>query len=85
MKEKVKAASLRYKREIKKALHTAIVAAFGFLIALTWKDVIVEYVNTIVSLSPVGGKLISAIVITLIGVLGILIVTRIFEEKVIEK
>ncbi len=72
VKEKVK----NFNNEFKKALNTAIIAAFGFLIALVWRDLINEYLDKVVALSPVSGKLISALIITLVGVLGILIVTR---------
>ena len=60
----------KFNLEIKKSMNTAIVAAFGFLMALAWRDVIIEYINELTSISPVQGKLISAIIITLIGVIG---------------
>ena len=60
----------KFNLEIKKSMNTAIVAAFGFLMALAWRDVITGYINEITSISPVQGKLISAIIITLIGVIG---------------
>jgi len=60
----------KFNLEIKKSMNTAIVAAFGFLMALAWRDVITEYINELTSISPVQGKLISAIIITLIGVIG---------------
>jgi hypothetical protein len=49
--------------------------------ALVWKDVITEFVNNLTNHSPVQGKLISAILVTIICVLGILILTKIFSEK----
>ena len=55
-------------------------AAFGFLIALVWKDVITEWVNNLSSKSPVQG-LISALMTTLICVVGIMIVTKLFGDK----
>ncbi|MCK5149529.1 hypothetical protein KAJ87_01235 [Candidatus Pacearchaeota archaeon] len=73
---KTKASAKKLKREIKKSISTAIVAAFGFLIALSWRDVIKEYVNKISSLSPIQGNLISAVIITIISVIGILIITK---------
>lgn len=75
-RERVKASAKRFNLELKKSLNTAIVAAFGFLIALSWRDVITEYIGKITTLSPVQGKLISAIIITFIGVFGILIVAK---------
>ena len=50
----------KFRSELKKAINTAIVAAFGFIIALSWKEVITEYVDTITKMSPIQGKLIQA-------------------------
>jgi hypothetical protein len=80
-REKLKASAKRFNLELKKSLNTAIVAAFGFLIALVWRDVITEYVDKITTLSPVQGKLISAVIITIIGVFGILAVTKFLKVK----
>ncbi len=71
----------RFHREFNKATTTAIMAAFGFLVALVWKDVITEFVDNISEKSPIQGKLISALIVTIICVLGIMIVTKIFSEK----
>ncbi len=71
----------KFNTEVKKAINTAIVAAFGFIIALSWREVITEYVNAISKVSPLQGKLIEAIIITIISVIGILIVTSIFTKK----
>lgn len=81
LKLKTKASAKKFNLEIKKTVNTAIVAAFGFLIALVWRDVIVEYVEKITNFSPVQGKLISAVLVTILGVIGILIVTSIFSEE----
>ena len=71
-KEKAK----KFNRELKKALYTAFLAAFGFLIALVWRDVIQTWVDKISATSPVQGLLVSALIVTIICVLGILIVTK---------
>ena len=70
-----------FKKEFNNSLNTAIVAAFGFLIALTWRDVITEFVDKISAAAPVKGKLISALIVTLIGVLGILIISKVVAKK----
>lgn len=70
-----------FNRELKKALYTSFLAAFGFLIALVWRDLIQSWVEKISSASPVQGKLISALLVTLICVIGILLVTRYLKEK----
>jgi len=80
-KEKTKASLTNIKKEFKKSVLTALVAAFGFLIALSWKELITEYVNQLSSVTPVQGRLVEAFIVTLISVVGILIVTKLFSEK----
>ena len=80
-KNKAKNSALRFKKDINKALLTALVAAFGFLIALSWKEVITEYVAQLTSFSPIQGRLIEAVIVTIIAVSGILIVTYFLSEK----
>ncbi len=77
----VKKSVEKFRGEFKKSIITALVAAFGFLISLAWRDVIVEAVDKITALTPLHGKIISAIVITIISVIGILIITKVFSEK----
>ena len=76
-----KASAKKFNSELRKAVNTAIVAGFGFIVALTWRDVITEYINDLTALSPVQGKLFSAIIITLVSVVGILIITKVFSVK----
>ena len=76
---KTKHRAKRFRQEFNKALNTALLAAFGFLIALIWRDVIQEWVNKIAESSPVQGKLISALIVTFICVVGIIVVTKLFK------
>jgi hypothetical protein len=78
IKEKIKKSGHKLGKEFKKSISTAVVAAFSLLVALSWKDVITTYVNKIQSVTPLKGELISALFITLISVIGILLVTRVF-------
>ena len=78
---RAKASTKKFKQELKKSTNIAITAAFGFLMGLAWRDVIVEYVAMLTEVSPIKGKLVSAIIITIISVLGILAVTKIFQTK----
>jgi len=99
MKQKAKkAASLAYqkskfiKSEAKKHIGTAIAAAFAFIIALAWRDAIIDIVDsTIESLGITGEtfyiKLLAALIVTIIAVIGIMITARLTaeqEEKTIE-
>jgi len=78
---KIKESTKKFNRELKKAISTAIVAAFGFLIALSWKEFITAYVSKIAEVSPVQGKLISALIVTFVSVAGILIVTKLISVE----
>lgn len=80
LKEKARLATLKFEREFRKSISTAIVGAFSFLIALTWKEVITNAVNKISEATPFKGSLISAIIITLISVFGIIIVSKLNNE-----
>ena len=71
----------KFRTEFKKSVITALVAAFGFLISLAWRDVIVEAVDKITVLTPLHGKIITAIIITIISVIGILIITKVFSTE----
>ncbi len=71
----------KLKKEFKKITLTAIVTAFSLVIALAWNSVISEAVAKITALSILQGKLASAIIITIIGVLGIWLFTKILGEK----
>ena len=79
--QRAKEKARKFNRELKKALYTAFLAAFGFLIALVWRDVIQSWVERISATSPVQGLLVSALIVTIICVLGILIVTKFLKEK----
>jgi hypothetical protein len=76
VRDNIKKHSNHFKTELKKALFTAVIAAFGFLIALEWREVIQKYVDSIVGSSPVQGQFIGAVVVTLIAVVGIIIATK---------
>lgn len=79
--ERVKSSAIKFRVELKKSILTGVVAAFGFLIAFVWRDVVVEYANNITRISPVQGRLVSALIITIISVLGILIFTKLFGRE----
>lgn len=77
---KVKESAKHFSSDVRKSISTAIIAAFGLLTALAWKDVISEFVNKIVGSSPVQGLLINAIIITIISVIAIMIITKFLEK-----
>jgi len=67
--------------QFKQHASTAIIAAFSFLIALTWKDFIVHIVTSLtkpltLEKYPYLADLYSAAIVTVIAIVGIAIVTR---------
>jgi len=79
--EKTKRHATRLKEELRKSIVTAIVAAFGLVIALVWKDVITGFIDQIVSLSPLHGALIKALIVTFVCVIGMILITWILSPK----
>jgi hypothetical protein len=80
---------VRFKNEFRKQSSIAIVAAFGFLIALVWRDFISELVNHLTeNFQGIGSvyvyKLIAAIFVTAISIVGIVFASKLnvrVEEK----
>jgi len=70
-----------FEKELKRSISTAIIAAVGFILALAWRDVLTEYIETITSVSPIQGKLISALIITILAVIIILLVSHFLKVK----
>ena len=69
------------KNETKKHVVTAIVAAFGFIIALVWRDAIKEFINTLVANFSITGSpglitLYIAIITTIVAAVGIVLITK---------
>jgi hypothetical protein len=73
--QKVVSKAVTLGQEFKKQTSTAIMAAFGLIIALSWKDVITDFVSRVNFFNNYG-LLASAIVLTLVSVLGILLVSK---------
>ena len=73
-----------FKKEFRKQLRLALAAAVGFLIALAWKDFIFritgDFLSKFLKLSQITSALAISIFLTFIGVLIILISSRILKE-----
>lgn len=80
LKLKAKDSALKFKRELKKSLVTALVAAFGFLIALSWRDVLTLWMAKISEASPIKSNLLSAMIITIVSVIGILLISKFSQD-----
>lgn len=63
-----------FSSEYKKQASTAIITAFGLIIALAWKDVITDIVSRI---NPAPSNLlISALILTAISIIGIALISK---------
>ena len=70
-----------FSSEYKKQVSTAIMTAFGLVIALSWKDVVTALLPSITTPSflenyPLLTSLYTAIIITLVAVIGIVLVAN---------
>ncbi len=79
-------ASKKLQHEIRKNIATAVLAAFGFMIALVWRDVVKEGVAKFIEYANLNGDgytftVITAVVTTIICVMGILYFSRWSENK----
>lgn len=75
----------RVKKEIRRHIITAILAAFGFMIALFWRDAIQSTINELLNRFGIIQnafyyKILVAIIVTIICVFAIIILAN-FEEK----
>jgi uncharacterized membrane protein YdbT with pleckstrin-like domain len=71
----------KFHRKFRKQIVVSISAAFGFLIALSWREPISQLVDLMIKFSKLQGseiyiQLISATVVTIISVLGIMIISK---------
>lgn len=69
--------------EVKATIATAIAAAFGFIIALIWRDIIMGLfalaglnINSILDATGAIIAIVSGIIITLVCILGILYISK---------
>lgn len=76
------------KKEVRKQVTTAMIAALGFIIALVWRDAIKKLIDSIaekLSLSQTAylHDVIAALIITIVCVVGIMLISRytVKEEK----
>ena len=79
---KIKTVSLSLKNQFRQNVVTAIIAAFGIIIAFVWKDVIESAVNLLIDTLGIDkgaglvSKLAVAFFVTVVSVIGIFIFSR---------
>ncbi len=81
--ERIKQHLAELKQEFKKNLATFITAAFSFVAALLWRDVITGMINLIIKTDTqqLLYKLYAALIVTAISVVFIYIVSKLFRIK----
>lgn len=72
-----------FKREFKRQIRLALAAAVGFIIAFAWKDFVLKLTGDALSkfleLNPIMSVLLISIVVTFLGVLIILISSKLLK------
>ncbi len=72
-----------FKMEFKKQIRLALAAAIGFIIAFAWRDFVLKLTGDALSrfleLNPITSSLVLSIVVTFLGVLIILISSKILK------
>ncbi len=81
MKEKITKHTKHLRGEFKKHSSTAMIAALSFLIAISWKDLIVKLVQQNLKIEaletyPYLAELFTAVIVTMIAIIGIAIVSN---------
>lgn len=87
---KVPSKAAEFKKEVRKNVLKAILAAFAFIIAFAWRDAIKEGVNELVVRYGIEGTgyvyhIISALIVTLVCVIGIMIFSRMKGKEEVKK
>ena len=80
----------KVKSEIKKNVMTAVLAAFGFIIALVWRDAIREIVDEVIKRVGIEGTgyfftIITAVLVTIVCVVGILFFSKLKGQEDVKK
>jgi len=84
IKESISNKAMEFKNEFKKQLSTAIIAAFGLIIALSWRDVINDAVSGFAFVKEYG-LLVTAIIMTIISVIAIFIISQWAKSNEVKK
>ena len=84
--ETTKSSAFRFQKELRTQTATAVTAAFAFLIALSWRTPIQKSIDNLIGKLGLTGKAVyieylSAIAITIIAVLALMLVSKWIVEK----
>ncbi len=84
--EKLRRAAGKFRAEVRKNVVTAITAALGFTIALVWRDAIQESINKVLAYVGLTSeaylfRIFSAILVTIIAVIGVMLISRWAKKK----
>lgn len=72
--------AVKFKQQFRERTVTAIIAAFSFIIAFSWQDLIVNVIKTYTKTSillqyPYVAQLFTALIVTIVAVIGIMMVS----------
>tara|TARA_Y100000310_G_scaffold264470_1_gene275103 strand:+ start:1582 stop:1905 length:324 start_codon:yes stop_codon:yes gene_type:complete len=85
LRNRIGGAAKRFHVAFKKQIVVAVSAALGFLVALSWREPIKEVVDLLINklglAGAIGFKFLSAVVVTLIAVVALMIVSKWTSEK----
>jgi uncharacterized membrane protein YdbT with pleckstrin-like domain len=74
-----------FRKEFKKQLLFAVSAAFGFLMAFSWREPIMDFIgfliNSVGIKSQIYDGVISAVVLTVVGVLFLMVISKWASEE----
>jgi len=77
MSPKIKENVSKLKSEVKKQITTMLIAAFGFVAALSWNDAIKAMITSLIGTADAWPyMLLNAVVVTVIVVIAVLLISR---------
>jgi uncharacterized membrane protein YdbT with pleckstrin-like domain len=85
LRNRISGAAKKFHVTFKKQIVVAVSAALGFLVALSWREPIKEAVDFLIAklglAGAIGFKFLSALVITLVAVVALMLVSKWASEK----
>ena len=86
----VKATGSKFKSEVRRNTLKAVLSAFGFVIALVWRDAIRSGVDEVITRAGIEGtgyayQITMAIIVTAVCVVGIMVASRIKGKEDVKK
>lgn len=68
-----------FKDKFRHEVSTALITAFGLVVALAWKDVVTDFIKKV---TPANNLLFSAVIITIIALIAIAIISKWSNQEI---